>query len=72
MLDLRIIDNSTGEIVYSASQLGEATRNAKISPALYKGFMRGYEKTSGGILASATRDAIRKHVTALKDYDWEE
>ncbi|MBQ7544319.1 MAG: hypothetical protein IJT02_05175 [Synergistaceae bacterium] len=73
MLDLRVIDNSTGDIVYAASQLGESKQVAKGAAAAYKGFfIGGYNRTTGGILASATRNAVMKHVDAIKAVYWEE
>ena len=73
MLDLRVIDNSTGEIVYTSSQLGQSKQVLKGSAATYKGFFIGsYNRTTGGILANATRDAVMKHVDAMKAMHWEE
>lgn len=73
MLDIRIIDNSTGAIVYSDNQLGEAKQVMKGAAAAYKGFFIGsYNRTTGGILATATRDSVMKHVAAMKAIDWEE
>ena len=73
MLDLRVIDNSTGDIVYAGSQLGESKQVAKGAAAAYKGFfIGGYNRTTGGILASATRNAVMKHVDAMSAVYWEE
>ena len=73
MLDIRVIDNSTGEIVYTSNQLGQSKQVAKGAIAAYKGFfIGGYSRTTGGILANATRDAVMKHVEAMKALDWEE
>lgn len=73
MLDLRVIDNSTGQIVYTSSQLGQSKQILKGSAAMYKGFFIGsYNRTTGGILANATRDAVMKHVDAMKAIHWEE
>lgn len=72
MLEIRIFDNSTGEIVYTSDQLGTAKREAKGAIAAYRGFFIGkYARTTGGILASATRDAVMKHVSAMKMQNWE-
>ena len=73
MLELRIIDNTTGQIVYSAEQLGTAKRELKGWGLAYGGFYIGSQnKTYGGILASATREAVIKHVAAIKARGWPE
>ncbi|MBQ7155740.1 MAG: hypothetical protein IJR85_09335 [Synergistaceae bacterium] len=73
VLDIRIIDNSTGEIVYTADQVGEAKQVAKGAIAAYKGFFIGsYNRTTGGLLATAARDSVMKHVAAIKAQEWEE
>ena len=73
MLDIRVIDNSTGEIVYTSAQLGESKQVAKGAAAAYKGFFIGsYNRTTGGILANATRNAVMKHVDAMSAVYWEE
>lgn len=64
MLDIRIIDNSTGEDVYAHNELGSAKRGASVS------VRGGVSKTYGGILEEAARDAVRKHVAEMKRYDW--
>ena len=72
LLEIRIIDNTTSKIVYSSEQLGSSRQDAKGSLGGYKGFfIGGYKRTYGGILASATRDAVMKHVTAIKARNWE-
>ena len=72
LLEIRIIDNTTGRIVYSSEQLGSSRQDAKGSLGGYKGFfIGGYKRTYGGILASATRDAVMKHVSAMKARSWE-
>ncbi|MBQ6981572.1 MAG: hypothetical protein IJQ15_03990, partial [Synergistaceae bacterium] len=71
-LEIRIVDNTTGRIVYSSEQLGSSRQDAKESLGGYKGFfIGGYNRTYGGILASATRDAVMKHVAAIKARNWE-
>ncbi|MBQ3347531.1 MAG: hypothetical protein IJG51_07345 [Synergistaceae bacterium] len=71
-LEIRIVDNTTGRIVYSSEQLGSSRQDAKGSLGGYKGFfIGGYKRTYGGILASATRDAVMKHVAAIKARNWE-
>ena len=67
-LDLRIIDNTTGEIVYAASEEGQGTREISGGYSRYSGFYYG-ERTYGGILASATRDAVMKHVHSMAIYE---
>ena len=72
LLEIRIIENTTGRIVYSSEQLGSSKQDARGSLGGYKGFfIGGYNKTYGGILASATRNAVMQHVTALKARKWE-
>ena len=71
-LEIRSADNTTGRIVYSSEQLESSRQDAKGSLGGYKGFFIGeYKRTYGGILASATRDAVMKHVTAIKARNWE-
>ena len=73
VLDIRIIDNSTGSIVYAASETGTAKQAAKGAIAAYKGFFIGsYNRTTGGILATATRDAVMKHVASISARGWDE
>ena len=72
-IDLRVIDNSTGQIVYSDSQIGQSKQVLKGAAAAYKGFLIGsYNRQTGGMLANATRDAVMKHVDAMKGRYWEE
>ena len=72
-LDIRIIDNTTGEIVYVNSEQGSAKRELAGAGAAYRGFfVGGANATYGGILAAATRDAIMKHVAEMKQYDWDD
>ena len=66
VIDLMIIDNSTGEIIYANNQYGEAKQVAKGAGASYKGFfVGGYSKRAGGLLQEATRNAVIKHVSAI-------
>lgn len=67
-LDIRVIDNSTGEIIYTAVQRGVATQASR-EPGL---FNSGYNRTYAGILATATRDAVMKHIGGLSKKNWEE
>jgi len=61
-LDIRIIDNTTSEIVYAAVETGSANREGGGLVTRYGGFAAG---SHGGILASATRDAVMKHVKSM-------
>ena len=74
MIDLKITDIKTGGIVYASSELGASNKQvAKGAIAAYKGFFIGsYKNESGGILAMATRNAVKQHVAAIKAIDWEE
>ena len=67
-LDIRIIDNETSEVVYAAAEQGSAKREVAGIITKFGGFAQG---SYGGILASATRDAVMKHVAAMEEYDWE-
>lgn len=71
LLEIRVMNNDTGQIVYTSDQLGTAKHVARGAVA-YQGFFIGsYRKTTGGILATATRDAVMKHVEAMKRIAWE-
>ncbi len=71
-LDIRIIDNTTGEIVYVNKETGSAKRAGGGAAAYYKGFaIGGMGASYGGILAEATRDAVMKHVETMRQYDWD-
>ena len=70
-LEIRVMNNDTGQIVYAHNELGTAKHAARGAVA-YKGFFIGsYKKTTGGILAAATRDAVMKHVDAMRKIKWE-
>ena len=62
-LDIRIIDNTTSEVVYAAAETGAATRDVGGLVSIYGGFATG---SYGGILASATRNSVIKHVESMK------
>jgi len=62
-LDIRIIDNTTSEVVYAAAETGSATRDVGGLVTMYGGFASG---SYGGILASATRNSVIKHVESMK------
>lgn len=71
-LEVRIFSNTTGEVIYASEQLGSSRQEVKGNLGGYKGFfIGGYKKTYGGILASATRDAVMQHVSAIKAKNWE-
>ncbi|GHS95065.1 hypothetical protein AGMMS50276_09360 [Synergistales bacterium] len=67
-LDIRVINNETSEVVYAAAEQGSAKREAAGIITKFGGFAQG---SYGGILASATRNAVMKHVEAMEEYDWE-
>ena len=72
VLDIRVIDNTTGEIIYTDTQEGSAKNEIAGGAAYYKGFFLGGGKVShGGILAAATRDAVVKIVNEMKRYEWD-
>ena len=66
-LDIRIIDNETGEVVYAASESGTATREVGGLVTRFGGFATG---SYGGILAAATREAVMRHVSSLRQQNW--
>jgi curli biogenesis system outer membrane secretion channel CsgG len=68
-LDIRIIDNETGEIVYASAEEGKAKREASGILSQFGGFGGA---SYGGILATATRDSVRKHVESLKGAELED
>ena len=73
VIDLRIINNETGEVEYAEVRQGSAKREAAGMAAAFPGFFAaGGSRSYGGILASATRDAVMQHVRALQEYTWYE
>ena len=71
-LDIRIIDNTTSRVIYSAVEQGQAKQLGKSSGLEFSQFFIGSKnKTYGGILGKATRDAVLKHVKAIKARGWE-
>ena len=75
MIDLRITDLKTSKVIYASNELGQSNKQiSKGAIAAYRGFFIGsYQNQSGGILAMATRDSVRKHVEAIRAIDvWEE
>ena len=71
-LDIRIIDNTTSKVIYSAVKQGQSKQLSKSSGLEFQEFFIGSKnKTYGGALALATRDAVMQHVSALKKRNWE-
>ena len=62
-LDIRIIDNQTGEVVYAAAERGASNQTLGGLITKYGGFGAG---KINGILAAATRKAVMKHVAAMR------
>ncbi|MBQ7544835.1 MAG: SEL1-like repeat protein [Synergistaceae bacterium] len=68
VIHIRIVDSSTGEIVYTARQTGSYKQTSKGASANYRGFfIGGYSKETGGLLEQAALDAVMKHVSAIKE-----
>lgn len=63
VLDIRIIDNTTGQVVYAASQEGASNQTLGGGGVAIGGFASG---KYGGILAAATRKSVMKHVESMK------
>ncbi len=63
VLDIRIIDNATGRVVYAAAEEGTADRSLGGGGAFIGGFA---SIEYGGILAAATRNSVVKHVESMK------
>ncbi len=64
-LDIRIIDNQTGEVVYAAAEQGASNQTVGGLITRYGGFGAG---KINGILAAATRKAVMKHVRRMKEF----
>ena len=70
-LDIRIIDNTTSKVIYSAVKQGQSKQLSKKSGLEFQEFFIGSKnKTYGGALALATRDAVMQHVSAIKKRGW--
>lgn len=67
-LDIRIIDNTTSEVIYAAVERGASNQTMGGAIVPYAGFGAG---KVGGILAGATRKAVVKHVESMKKLIWE-
>ena len=73
LLEIRIFSNTTGKVVYTSDQLGSSRQDSKGNLAGYKGFfIGGYQRTYGGILASAARDAVLKQIDGIRAHHWDE
>ena len=59
VIDIRIVEVETGDIVYTESKIGEASNKTKKNIAQS-------EKMIGGLLDMATRNAVEKHVSAIQ------
>lgn len=71
-LDIRIIDNTTSKVIYSAVKQGQSKQlNKRSGLELQSFFIGSKNKTYGGALALATRDAVMQHVAAIKKHNWE-
>ena len=62
-LDIRLIDNQTGEVVYAAAEQGASNQTIGGLVTKYGGFGAG---KINGILAAAARKAVAKHVEGLR------
>ena len=68
MLDIRIIDNTTGQVVYAAAEEGASNQTIGGGGVAIGGFASG---KFGGILAAATRKSVVKHVESMKSLSLE-
>ena len=62
-LDIRIINNETGEVAYAAAERGASNQTLGGLVTKYGGFGAG---KINGILAAATRKAVIKHVESMR------
>ena len=62
-LDIRIINNETGEVAYAAAERGASNQTLGGLITKYGGFGAG---KINGILAAATRKAVMKHVESMR------
>lgn len=69
LLDIRIIDNTTGRVVYAAAEEGASNQTIGGGGVAIGGFASG---KFGGILAAATRKSVVKHVEAMKSLSLKE
>ena len=68
-LDIRIIANTTSEVVYAAAEQGAANQTAGGIILPIAAFGAG---KSGGLLATATRNSVIRHVESMRTVDWEQ
>ena len=66
-LDIRVIDNQTGEVVYAAAERGASNQTLGGLITKYGGFGAG---KINGILAAATRKAVIKHAQSMQSHSW--
>lgn len=72
MLDLRVISNTTGQVLYAAGQQGSAKQKSRTTGFIFPGFItKNVNEMEGGLLAQATYDAVLKHVEAMKGRQWD-
>ena len=64
VIDIRIVNVSTGLIVYTDSQTGEASQKNKTAPG-------SYSKMTEGLLGMAVRNSVKKHVSAIRAFSWQ-
>lgn len=69
VLDIRIIDNTTGQVVYAAAEEGASNQTIAGGGAAIGGFASG---KFGGILAAATRKSVVKHVETMSSLSLKE
>lgn len=62
-LDIRIINNETGEVAYAAAERGASNQTLGGLVTKYGGFGAG---KINGILAAATQKAVMKHVESMR------
>ena len=63
-LDIRIIDNTTSEIVYAAVEQGASNQTLGGAVTVIGAFGGG---KTGGMLAAATRKAVEKHAKTMEE-----
>ena len=67
VIDIRIIDVATSQIVYASAQTGESKQTSKQTNVLLG---RNYSKMVGGLLSMAARNSVMKHVSAIRAKTW--
>ena len=72
VLDIRIVNVETREIVYTETKTGEYTQKSNKASLSYKGVSAGvHNKMIGGLLEMAAHDAIDKHISAIRVMAWQ-